>query len=141
MLSPEDRRTNVSRKEMLLRDFQVIIIGLTAEGRRVIGNLTEEQQIILMVGIEAALEHVQEAQNPLLLPLWETDIPPRARGALENDGMKYVGDVAQRTEWELLNKVWGMGRRGVQAVKEEFERLGVHLGMSIPNWDEMRPKE
>lgn len=47
--------------------------------------------------------------------------------------MKFVGEVVQKTEAELL-RIKNFGRKSLKEIKEILGRMGLTLGMKIPDW-------
>ena len=54
-------------------------------------------------------------------------------GYLRNENMKYVGDLVQKTEAEILC-IPGLRRDALDEIKEALAQLGLHLNMDVPGW-------
>jgi len=52
---------------------------------------------------------------------------------LRNVNIMYIGDLATHTESEIL-KTPNFGRKSLKEIKDNLEKLGLHLGMQIPQW-------
>jgi DNA-directed RNA polymerase subunit alpha len=56
----------------------------------------------------------------------------RANNCLESEGIRYVRDLVQRTEDQLL-EVRNFGETTLSEVREKLGTIGLHLGMRIPS--------
>jgi DNA-directed RNA polymerase subunit alpha len=56
----------------------------------------------------------------------------RANNCLESEGIRYVRDLVQRTEDQLL-EVRNFGETTLSEVREKLSAIGLHLGMRIPS--------
>ncbi|MBU6239104.1 MAG: DNA-directed RNA polymerase subunit alpha [Planctomycetes bacterium] len=56
----------------------------------------------------------------------------RANNCLESEGIRYVRDLVQRTEDQLL-EVRNFGETTLTEVREKLGSIGLHLGMRIPS--------
>lgn len=64
----------------------------------------------------------------------ELDLPQRAQNCLHAAGLKYVGDIVQKTETELL-KTKNLGRKSLKEIKEVLSEMGLSLGMRVVGFD------
>ena len=69
----------------------------------------------------------------LLLKVDELDLPCRAAMCLRYENIVYIGDLVQKTEYELL-RTPNFGRKSLNVIKEKLSDMGLHLGMKIDNW-------
>jgi DNA-directed RNA polymerase subunit alpha len=63
----------------------------------------------------------------------EFPLSVRTENCLKNDDLIYVGDLVQKTEPEIL-RTPNMGRKSLGELKEILARVGLSLGMEIPDW-------
>ena len=76
-------------------------------------------------GIDPALE------AKLKKDLVDLQLSGRAFRCLEQEGIRTVGELVQRTEDQLL-ELKNFGDTSLNEVKEKLEQLGLHLGMKVP---------
>jgi DNA-directed RNA polymerase subunit alpha len=67
----------------------------------------------------------------------ELDLSVRAQNCLQNAGIKYVGELVQKTEQEML-KTRNFGRKSLKEIKDVLSDLGLSLGMRIEGFDPNR---
>jgi DNA-directed RNA polymerase subunit alpha len=112
-ISPRDALTYAAR---VARDQMSIFAGME-EGAEV--PATAE-------GAEA-----QPALNEALFkPVAELPVSVRAFNGLQNADIKYVGELVQRTEQDML-KIKNFGRKSLNEVKEVLTDMGLSLGMRL----------
>lgn len=63
----------------------------------------------------------------------ELELSVRAANCLKNANIRYIGELVQKTEAEML-KTKNFGRTSLKEIKEILEGMGLSLGMKIPNW-------
>ncbi len=75
-----------------------------------------------------------EAQLEAKLNMMVNDLrlSVRANNCLESEGIRYVRDLVQRTEDQLL-EVRNFGETTLTEVRERLSAIGLHLGMRIPS--------
>jgi DNA-directed RNA polymerase subunit alpha len=73
----------------------------------------------------------------LLRSVDELDLSVRAENCLQAANIKYIGDLVQRSEAEML-KTKNFGRKSLKEIKELLGEMGLSLGMRLENWP---PKE
>lgn len=84
---------------------------------------------------ESNLEPVSEKIKDLVnRSLEEFDISVRSRHTLEKGNIRTLGDVAQRTEDEILG-IENFGRKSLQEVADLLEQHGLHFGMRFQEQD------
>ncbi len=66
----------------------------------------------------------------------EFDLSVRAQNCLRNEGIKYVGELVQKTEPEML-RMKNFGRKSLKEIKDTLARLGLSLGMRLDKWPQM----
>ncbi|MEY4821508.1 MAG: DNA-directed polymerase alpha subunit [Planctomycetota bacterium] len=62
----------------------------------------------------------------------ELELSVRASNCLETAKIRSVGELVQRSEDDLL-AVRSFGKTSLREVKEELEKLGLHLGYPVPD--------
>ena len=77
------------------------------------------------VGIPASI-HLLRAVDQLELSV-------RTSLCLSNDGIRFVGELVQKSELELL-RVPNFGRKSLNEIKEVLAQIGLHLGQAVPDW-------
>ena len=66
-------------------------------------------------------------------PIDDLEITRRSANYLKAENLCFIGDVARRTESELL-KVPNLGRKGLNEIKEVLASRGLTLSMKVDNW-------
>lgn len=73
----------------------------------------------------------------LYRPVEELDLSVRAQNCLQNAGIRYVGELVQRTEAEMM-KTKNFGRKSLKEIKDALADLNLSLGMRIEGFDPSR---
>jgi DNA-directed RNA polymerase subunit alpha len=85
---------------------------------------------------------VSEEQQALHEKLWRTvdelELSVRSANCLQNANIRYIGELVQRTESEML-KTKNFGRKSLQEIKEILAEMGLSLGMKIDGWPRSGP--
>lgn len=80
---------------------------------------------------EAAPEAATEELNEnLFRPVEELELSVRAANCLQNADIKYVGELVQRGEADML-KTKNFGRKSLNEIKEILEDMGLSLGLKL----------
>jgi DNA-directed RNA polymerase subunit alpha len=69
----------------------------------------------------------------LLRSVDELELSVRSANCLHNANIRYIGDLVQRTEQEML-KTKNFGRKSLKEIKEILAEMGLSLGMKLDNW-------
>jgi DNA-directed RNA polymerase subunit alpha len=69
----------------------------------------------------------------LLRTVDELELSVRSANCLANANIKYIGDLVQKTESEML-KTKNFGRKSLKEIKEILAEMGLSLGMKLDNW-------
>ena len=62
----------------------------------------------------------------------------RSANCLQNANIKYIGELVQKTESEML-KTKNFGRKSLKEIKELLAEMGLQLGMKLDNWPGPNP--
>ncbi|GBD27753.1 DNA-directed RNA polymerase subunit alpha [bacterium HR30] len=81
---------------------------------------------------KAAAKQPQFNEN-LFRSVAELDLSVRAANCLQNAGIKYIGELVQKTEQEML-KTKNFGRKSLNEIKEILRQMGLELGMKLENF-------
>ena len=74
------------------------------------------------------------APNEILYrPVDELELSVRSANCLQNADIKYIGELVQRTESEML-KTKNFGRKSLNEIKEILAGLGLEFGMRLDNF-------
>jgi DNA-directed RNA polymerase subunit alpha len=87
-------------------------------------------------GAEAAdlAEEEQPTLNEnLFRPVAELELSVRSANCLQNADIKYIGELVQRSEAEML-KTKNFGRKSLNEIKEILREMGLDFGMRIENF-------
>jgi DNA-directed RNA polymerase subunit alpha len=82
---------------------------------------------------------LQEVQEPsklndnLFKSVDELELSVRSANCLKNAEIRYIGDLVQKTEAEML-KTKNFGRKSLNEIKEILSEMGLSLGMKLENW-------
>mgnify|MGYP006345577975 FL=1 len=69
----------------------------------------------------------------LLCAVEELELTVRSANCLKTEGIKYIGDLVQKTEVELL-KTPNLGKKSLTEIKDVLAERGLSLGMRLENW-------
>ncbi len=69
----------------------------------------------------------------LLRTVDELELSVRSANCPANASIKYIGDLVQKTESEML-KTKNFGRKSLKEIKEILAEMGLSLGMKLDNW-------
>jgi DNA-directed RNA polymerase subunit alpha len=132
-ISPREALTYASR---VLRDQMSIFAGVEEEAE---------------VPAEGERAETRPAFNEYLYrPVEGLPISVRAFNGLQNADIKYIGELVQRTEQDML-KIKNFGRKSLNEIKEVLTDMGLSLGMRLENlpsrgeldrmWEEQERRE
>jgi DNA-directed RNA polymerase subunit alpha len=134
-ISPRDALTYAAR---VLRDQMTIFAGVE-----------EEAAPERAAGVETG--EVRPTISELLYrPVEGLPISVRAFNGLQNADIKYIGELVQRTEQDML-RIKNFGRKSLNEIKEVLADMGLSLGMRLENlpprgeldrmWEEQERRE
>ncbi|MCC7110964.1 MAG: DNA-directed RNA polymerase subunit alpha [Deltaproteobacteria bacterium] len=75
----------------------------------------------------------ERVNENLLKTVDELELSVRSFNCLQNANIKYIGDLVQKTESEML-KTKNFGRKSLKEIKEILQEMGLSLGMKLENW-------
>ena len=79
-----------------------------------------------------------EPLNPnLFKSVDELELSVRSANCLQNANIRYIGELVQRTEAEML-KTKNFGRKSLNEIKEILQSMGLSLGMTLDNFPSRR---
>jgi DNA-directed RNA polymerase subunit alpha len=96
-------------------------------------NFDEEEDL----KVEEAAPPTEKFNENLLRSVDELELSVRAANCLQAANIKYIGDLVQKTEAEML-KTKNFGRKSLKEIKELLADMGLSLGMKLESWP---PKE
>jgi DNA-directed RNA polymerase subunit alpha len=114
-ISPRDALTYAAR---VARDQMTIFAGVEEETEAPITVEGAEQRPLL--------------NEYLYRPVEGLPISVRAFNGLQNADIKYIGELVQRTEQDML-KIKNFGRKSLNEIKEVLTDMGLSLGMRLDN--------
>jgi DNA-directed RNA polymerase subunit alpha len=116
-------------------------------------------QMTIFAGVEEEAEAPQSIEGGevrptlselLYRPVEGLPISVRAFNGLQNADIKYIGELVQRTEQDML-KIKNFGRKSLNEIKEVLADMGLSLGMRLENlpprgeldrmWEEQERRE
>jgi DNA-directed RNA polymerase subunit alpha len=82
-----------------------------------------------------------EPMNPhLLRSVDELELSVRSANCLQNANIRYIGELVQRTESEML-KTKNFGRKSLNEIKEVLASMGLSLGMTLEGFPSRKELE
>jgi DNA-directed RNA polymerase subunit alpha len=93
--------------------------------------------------VEAPQPHAEEPQplNPhLFRAVDELELSVRSANCLQNANIRYIGELVQRTEAEML-KTKNFGRKSLNEIKEVLDSMGLELGMILESFPDRQEIE
>jgi DNA-directed RNA polymerase subunit alpha len=90
---------------------------------------------------ETAPTAASEALNEnLFRPVEELELSVRAANCLQNADIKYIGELVQKTEAEML-KTKNFGRKSLNEIKEMLADMGLSFGLKLENFPQREELE
>jgi DNA-directed RNA polymerase subunit alpha len=114
--APRDALTYAAR---VMRDQMTIFAGA-------------EEEIEAPAPGERVERQAEPLNENLFRPVEGLPISVRAFNGLQNADIKYVGELVQRTEQDML-KIKNFGRKSLTEIKEVLADMGLSLGMRLEN--------
>jgi DNA-directed RNA polymerase subunit alpha len=88
----------------------------------------------------AALEEPEPVNPNLFRSVDELELSVRSANCLQNANIRYIGELVQRTEGEML-KTKNFGRKSLNEIKEVLQSMGLSLGMRLENYPSRKELE
>jgi DNA-directed RNA polymerase subunit alpha len=82
---------------------------------------------------EKSLEEPPTFNENLYRSVNELELSVRAANCLRNANIRYIGELVQKTEQEML-KTKNFGRKSLNEIKEILVEMGLHLGMKLESF-------
>ena len=99
-----------------------------------------KEQLTIFINFDEPVESmlpIAEEPTPLNPGLFksvdELELSVRSANCLQNANIRYIGELVQRTESEML-KTKNFGRKSLNEIKELLGTMGLELGMSIESF-------
>ncbi len=100
-----------------------------------------KEQLQIFITFDEALEDIEEPveldeapiNENLYLPVEELDLSVRSANCLQTAGIRYIGELVQRTEEDLL-RTKNFGRKSLNEIKQVLGDMGLSLGMKVSGW-------
>lgn len=80
----------------------------------------------------------EKVNENLLRSVDELELSVRSANCLQNANIRYIGDLVQRSESEML-KTKNFGRKSLKEIKEILAEMGLSLGMKLDSWPPKNP--
>ena len=100
-----------------------------------------KDQVQIFINFDEDIEPEEEeveVEAPLNTHLYRTvdelELSVRSANCLQNANIRYIGELAQKTEAEML-KTKNFGRKSLKEIKEILTEMDLALGMKIENFD------
>ena len=112
------------------------------ENALALGAKIVKEQLQLFINFDEEVEdHIEEPveeEAPMNENLFRTvdelELSVRSMNCLQNANIRYIGELVQRTEAEML-KTKNFGRKSLKEIRDVLADMELELGMEIPNWD------
>jgi DNA-directed RNA polymerase subunit alpha len=97
-----------------------------------------QDQISIFVELKSPETISEEKKEPemdplLLRPVDDLELTVRSANCLKAENIFYIGDLIQRSEFELL-KTPNLGKKSLTEIKDVLAQHGLSLGMKLENW-------
>src|SRR3990172_3023765 len=104
-----------------------------------------QDQIYIFVELKSPETKAEEKREPemdplLLRPVDDLELTVRSANCLKAENIFYIGDLIQRSEFELL-KTPNLGKKSLTEIKDVLAQHGLSLGMKLENWPPPSLKE
>jgi len=99
-----------------------------------------KDQLSIFINFEEQAEYPAAGPAPIMAPneilyrpVDELELSVRSANCLQNADIKYIGELVQRSESEML-KTKNFGRKSLNEIKEILAGLGLEFGMRLDNF-------
>ena len=97
----------------------------------------DQMSVFINFDEDNASSHKKEAEfmwDPnILRRIEDMELSVRSMNCLKNDNIKYIGDLVQRTENEMM-KTPNFGRKSLNEIKSVLKSMGLSFGMVLLGW-------
>ena len=104
-------------------------------------------QISIFIDLKSQESKQEEKKEPdmdplLLRPVDDLELTVRSANCLKAENIFYIGDLIQRSEFELL-RTPNLGKKSLTEIKDVLAQHGLSLGMKLESWppSALKPKE
>jgi len=87
-----------------------------------------------------AKDEIEPVNPHLFRSVDELELSVRSANCLQNANIRYIGELVQRTEGEML-KTKNFGRKSLNEIKEVLQSMGLSLGMRIDGFPSRKELE
>lgn len=118
-------------------DGSVIPVDAVAYAAKIL-----KEQVSIFINFDEEAEPEEDNDSPvnellqnenLYRTVDELELSVRSANCLQNANIKYIGELVQRTEAEML-KTKNFGRKSLKEIKEVLATMGLTLGMKLEGW-------
>ena len=103
--------------------------------------LKEQLNVFINFEEQDEPQRVEREEEPLnenlFLTIDQLHLSVRAHNCLQNANIRYVGELVQKNEKEMLEKYKNFGRKSLKEIKQTLEDIGLKLNTKVPNWPEL----
>ncbi len=99
-----------------------------------------KEQLTIFINFDESLEpEIEDTEKEpvfnenLLKSVEELELSVRSYNCLQNAGIKYVGDLVQKSEIEML-RTKNFGRKSLREIKNLLKEHDLELGMDLESW-------
>jgi len=103
-----------------------------------------KDQLSIFINFEEDVEHAvvddraaTQLNESLFRPVDEMELSVRSANCLQNADIKYIGELVQRSEGEML-RTKNFGRKSLNEIKEILDGIGLQFGMTV---DSLPPRK
>lgn len=89
---------------------------------------------------ESEPDDVKKFNEHLLKTVDELELSVRSANCLATANIRYIGDLVQKTEQEMLNTK-NFGRKSLKEIQDVLESMGLSLGIKLDNWPPTQLKD
>lgn len=124
-------------------DFEVWTDGsVRPEDAVAYGSKILKDQLSIFINFDETLEpeipepviEREKINENLYRTVDELELSVRSANCLQNAGIKYIGELVQKTEAEML-KTKNFGRKSLNEIKEILTEMGLGFGVKVENFD------
>src|SRR5690606_32498193 len=124
--------------------LDTLVLGIETTGSRApeeavrrAANMLQEQ-VSIFVDLKSPDERQELKKEPemdplLLRPVDDLELTVRSANCLKAENIFYIGDLIQRSEFELL-KTPNLGKKSLTEIKDVLAQHGLSLCMKLENW-------